>query len=254
MRVLATIKRVPITGGRIVLTEDSRTIDTRHLGFTMSPHEECGVEEAVRIIEANKGDSVVLTLGPPEAVEQLRDAMALGVDRAIHLQTDGQEWDGEATAAAVVDAIRADEAASGPFDLIFFGNESADSGGFQVGIRVAYALGRPCVTGLKKVTLEGANVRCEQEVEGGRDVYVVPLPAVLTVKEGLNLPRYPSVPGRMRARSKPVTATTPVRPAPHLELVRLAVPAGQGRRAESLGSGPAAAPAVVHMLHEAGLV
>jgi len=254
MRVLATIKRVPITGGRIVLTEDSRAIDTRHLGFTMSPHEECGVEEAVRIIEANKGDSVVLTLGPPEAVEQLRDAMALGVDRAIHLQTDGQEWDGEATAAAVVDAIRADEAASGPFDLIFFGNESADSGGFQVGIRVAYALGRPCVTGLKKVTLEGANVRCEQEVEGGRDVYVVPLPAVLTVKEGLNLPRYPSVPGRMRARSKPVTATTPVRPAPHLELVRLAVPAGQGRRAESLGSGPAAAPAVVHMLHEAGLV
>jgi electron transfer flavoprotein beta subunit len=254
MRVLATIKRVPITGGRIVLTEDSRTIDTRHLGFTMSPHEECGVEEAVRIIEANKGDSVVLTLGPPEAVEQLRDAMALGVDRAIHLQTDGQEWDGEATAAALVDAIREDEAASGPFDLIFFGNESADSGGFQVGIRVAYALGRPCVTGLKKVTLEGANVRCEQEVEGGRDVYVVPLPAVLTVKEGLNLPRYPSVPGRMRARSKPVMATTPVRPTPHLELVRLAVPAGQGRRAESLGSGPAAAPAVVQMLQEAGLV
>ncbi len=254
MRVLATIKRVPITGGRIVLTEDSRTIDTRHLGFTMSPHEECGVEEAVRIIEANKGDSVVLTLGPPEAVEQLRDAMALGVDRAIHVQTDGQEWDGEATAAALVDAIRADEASSGPFDLIFFGNESADSGGFQVGIRVAYALGRPCVTGLKKVTVEGANVRCEQEVEGGRDVYVVPLPAVLTVKEGLNLPRYPSVPGRMRARSKPVATTTPARPAPHLELVRLAVPAGQGRRAESLGSGPAAAPAVVHMLQEAGLI
>src|SRR6266851_3675 len=106
MRVLATIKRVPITGGRIVLTEDSRAIDTRHLGFTMSPHEECGVEEAVRLIEANKGDSVVLTLGPPEAVEQLRDAMALGIDRAIHLQTDGQEWDGQATADAITEAIR----------------------------------------------------------------------------------------------------------------------------------------------------
>jgi electron transfer flavoprotein beta subunit len=254
LRVLATIKRVPITGGRIALTEDARAIDTRHLGFTMSPHEECGVEEAVRIIEANKGDSVVLTLGPPEAVEQLRDAMALGVDRAIHLQTDGQEWDGEGTAAAITEAIRADEEANGPFDLIFFGNESADSGGFQVGIRVAYALGRPCVTGLKKVTVEGAVVRCEQEVEGGRDLYVVPLPAVVTVKEGLNLPRYPSVPGRMRARSKPVAVTTPSRPAPRLELVRLAVPAGQGRRAESLGSGPAAAPAVVHMLQAAGLL
>ena len=254
MRVLATIKRVPITGGRIVLTEDSRAIDTRHLGFTMSPHEECGVEEAVRIIEANGGDSVVLTLGPPEAVEQLRDAMALGIDRAIHLQTDGQEWDGEATAGAITEAIQGDEAANGAFDIIFFGNESADSGGFQVGVRVAHALGRPCVTGLKRVVLDGASVRCEQEVEGGRDVYVVPMPAVLTVKEGLNLPRYPSVPGRMRAGRKPVAVTTPARPEPRLELVRLVVPAGQGRRAEVLGTGAAAAPAVVEMLRKAGVL
>lgn len=254
MRILACIKRVPITGGRIVLTEDARAIDTRHLGFTMSPHEECGVEEGVRLIEANGGDSVVLTLGPPEAVEQLRDAMALGIDRAIHLQTDGQEWDGEATAGALLEAIRADEATNGPFDIIFFGNESADSGGFQVGIRVAYELGRPCVTGLKKVTLDGSSVRGEQEVEAGRDVYVVPLPAVLTVKEGLNLPRYPSVPGKMRARSKPVAVSTPARPAPRLELVRLAVPAGQGRRAESLGAGPSAAPGVVEVLQKAGVL
>jgi electron transfer flavoprotein beta subunit len=254
VRIAACIKRVPITGGRIVLTDDGRAINTQHLGFTMSPHEECGVEEAVRLIEANKGESVVLTLGPPEAVEQLRDAMALGIDRAIHLATDDQEWDAEATASALLEAILADEATNGPFDIIFFGNESADSGGFQVGLRVAYALGRPCVTGLKKVTLEGSSVRCEQEVEGGRDVYVVPLPAVLTVKEGLNLPRYPSVPGRMRARTKSVATSAPPRPAPHLELVKLAVPAGHGRRAESLGNGPAAAPAVVDMLRLAGVL
>ena len=254
MNVLVCVKRVPETGARITLTADAQAIDTQHLGFTISPHEECGVEEAVRLIEANKGESVVLTLGPAEAVEQLRDAMALGIDRAIHLRTYGREWDGEATASALVEAIRADEAAEGRFDLIFFGNESADSGGFQVGIRVAYALGRPCVTGLKKVTVEGTSVRCEQEVEGGRDVYVVPLPAVLTVKEGLNLPRYPSVPGRMRARSKQVTELNPQRPEPRLELVKLAVPAGQGRRAESLGAGAAAAAAVVDVLERAGLV
>src|SRR4029077_17278560 len=207
------------------------------LGFTISPHEECGVEAAVRLVESNTGESVVLTLGPPEAIEQLRDAMALGIDRAIHLQTDGAEWDPEGTAAAIVEAIRADEAASGAFDVVFFGNESADSGGYQVGLRVARALGRPCVTGLQGVTIQGASVRCEQDAEGGRDVYVVPMPAVLTVKEGLNLPRYPSVPGKMRARNKPVAVTTPARPVPRLELVSLAVPAGQGRRAESLGTG-----------------
>ena len=254
MKVLVCVKRVPFTGGKMVLAPDAMALETRHLGFTISPHEECGVEEAVRIIEAQGGESVVLTLGPPEAAEQLRDAMALGIDRAIHLQTDGGEWDAEATAAAILEAIGTDEAASGRFDLIFFGNESADSGGYQVGLRVAHKLGRPCVTGLKRVAVEGGAVRCEQEAEGGRDVYLMPLPAVVTVKEGLNLPRYPSVPGRMRAARKPVTTSTPARGNAQLELAALAVPPGQGRRAEVLGAGPSAAPAVVDMLRKIGVV
>jgi electron transfer flavoprotein beta subunit len=254
LRILVCVKRVPLTGGRIVLADDRRAIDTRHLGFTISPHEECGVEEAVRLIEAGGGESVVMTLGPPEAVEQLRDAMALGIDRAIHLQTGGEEWDPEATAAAIVDAVGAEEAAADAFDLIFFGNESADSGGFQVGLRVASALGRPAATGLKRIAVADEVVRCEQEVEGGRDVYQLPLPAVLTVKEGLNLPRYPSVPGRMRAARKPVATSSPTWAASRLELADLVVPAGQGRRGEVLGHGPSAAPAVVEMLKRSGVV
>jgi electron transfer flavoprotein beta subunit len=97
-------------------------------------------------------------------------------------------------------------------------------------------------------------VRCEQEVEGGRDVYEVPMPAVVTVKEGLNLPRYPSVPGRLRAKRKPVEASTPVRPEPRLEMVRLHLPPGSGKQVEVLGHGPEAAPAVVGILRELGLV
>jgi electron transfer flavoprotein beta subunit len=248
------VKRVPFTGGKMVLAPDKMSLETRHLGFTISPHEECGVEEAVRLIEANGGESVVLTLGPPEAIEQLRDAMALGIDRAIHLQTNGAEWDPEGTAAAIVDAVRADEETYGPFDLIFFGNESADSGGYQVGLRVAHELGRPAVTGLKGVKVEGGLVRCEQDAEGGRDVYLVPMPAVLTVKEGLNLPRYPSVPGRMRAGRKPVATSAPARPESRLQLIDLVVPGGPGRQTKLLGSGPSAAPAVAEMLRDIGLV
>ena len=101
----------------------------------------------------------------------------------------------QATARAIVDAIAAEREAGTEYDIVFFGNESADAGNYQVGIRVAHALGRPCVTGVKAVALEDGGLRCEQEVAGGRDVYRVPLPAVVTVKEGLNLPRYPSVPG-----------------------------------------------------------
>jgi electron transfer flavoprotein beta subunit len=243
-----------MTGGAIVLTDDAQAIETRHLGFTISPHEECGVEEAVRLVDAHGGESVVLTLGPAEAEEQLRDAMAIGVDRAIHLVTDNAEWDPQATAGAILDAVRDDESANGPFDLVVFGNESADAGNFQVGIRVAHALGRPVATGLKALSVEDGSVRCEQEAGGGRDVYVLPLPAVLTVKEGLNLPRYPSVPGRLRAQRKPLESRTPARPAARLEKLRLEVQQGAGKQAEVLGEGAGAARRVVEVLREIGVL
>jgi electron transfer flavoprotein beta subunit len=90
-------------------------------------------------------------------------------------------------------------------------------------------------------------------VPGGRDVYRVPLPAVVTVKEGLNLPRYPSVPGRMRAKQKPVAASSPARPPQRLAMVRLVVPAGEAKQAELLGHGPEAAPRVVEVLERLGV-
>jgi electron transfer flavoprotein beta subunit len=239
----------------MVLTTDEQAIETKHLGFTISPHEECAVEEAVRIVEAppsggTAGEVVVLTLGPAEAEEQLRDGMAIGADRGILLETQGEDWDAQATAAAIVDAVAAEPE---PFDLILFGNESADAAGYQVGIRVAYALGLPVVTGLKKIELHGGGVRCERDVGGARDVYEAPLPAVLTVLEGLNLPRYPSVPGRLRAKQKPLARTAVSPPPPQLEKLRLVVPEGQGKQAEILGEGAAAAPRVVAVMQELGV-
>jgi electron transfer flavoprotein beta subunit len=246
MKILVCVKRVPLTGGKMVLTADEQALETRHLGFTISPHEECGVEEAVRIVEAQGGEVTVLTLGPQEAEEQIRETLAIGADSGVLLATDGEEWDAQATAAAI-----AAEAAD--FDLIVFGNESADAGGFQVGIRVAQALGRPVVTGLKGLAVEDGGLRCEQEVAGGRDVYRVPLPAVVTVLEGINLPRYPSVPAKLRARQKPIETRSPERPESRLERLRLVVPEGQGKQAEILGSGPEAAPAVVEVMRELGV-
>jgi electron transfer flavoprotein beta subunit len=245
MDVLVCVKRVPLTGGKMVLTADERAIETRHLGFTVSPHEECGVEEAVRIVEAAGGSVTVVTLGPPEAEEQLRDALAIGADRAILLETDGSDWDPEATADALLEVISGESP-----DLVIFGNESADSGGYQVGIRVAHGLGRPVVTGLKALAVEDGHLRAQQETG---DVYRVPLPAVVTVKEGINLPRYPSVPAKLRARKKPIERREPARREPRLELVRLVVPEGRGRQAEVLGEGPSAAPAVVELFQRLGV-
>src|SRR5262249_61179328 len=101
MEILVCVKRVPMVGGKIVLTGDGE-VDTRMSGFTISPHEECAVEEAVRITERLGGTVSVLTLGPPAATDQLRESLALGAGRAVLLETDGREWGPMATATAIV--------------------------------------------------------------------------------------------------------------------------------------------------------
>jgi electron transfer flavoprotein beta subunit len=255
VNVLVCVKRVPATGGRVNLTDDGRAIDARHLSFTISPHEECAAEAAVRLVEAGGGTSTVLTLGPDTAADQLRDCLAMGMDRALLLLTDGEEWDPQATAAAIVDAIDGDRAKGIHHDLLLFGNEAADSGDYQVGIRVAEALGLPWLTGVKGVEVQdGSRLRVEREAAAGREIFDLPLPAVLTVREGLNRPRYPSIPGRLRARKVAIEITRPERRDGGLRSVRLQVPDEGERRAEIIGRGPEAASAIVDVLIGLGLV
>ncbi|HEY7667046.1 MAG TPA: electron transfer flavoprotein beta subunit/FixA family protein [Actinomycetota bacterium] len=249
------MKRVPATGGRITLTDDRQAIDTRFLGFTVSPHEECAVEEAVRLVEIHGGTATVLTLGADVAADQLRDAVAIGAKRAVLLETDGQEWDPVATADAIVAAIRADAEAGRPYDVLLFGNEAADTGGYQVGIRVAHALDLPVVSGIKGLQIADGRATARRESSsGGWEIFEVTLPAVFTVKEGINLPRYPSVPGRLRAKKAEIERRQPTPRAPQLERLRLKLPPEETSQAEMLGTGPEAAPAVVEVLQRLGLV
>jgi len=255
VEVLVCIKRVPAVGGRMTLTQDEQQIDTRFLGFTVSPHEECAVEEAVRMVQEHGGSSTVLTLGTKDAEEQLRSALAIGVDRAILLETDGAEWDPVATAAAITDAIRSEREAGRGHDVLLFGNEAADTGDYQVGIRVAHALDLPCVVGIKGLQFADGKATARREAaSGGWEIFEVGLPAVFTVKEGMNLPRYPSVPGRMRAKKKEVERLEPVHRSGGLERVRLKLPPEQAGDVEILGTGPEAASAVVALLQRLGVV
>jgi electron transfer flavoprotein beta subunit len=251
LNVLVCVKRVPETGARIALTPDDRAIDTTLLGFTISPHEECAVEEALRIAEAHGGATTVLTLGPAAATEQLQNALAMGIGSAVLLETDGSDWSAEATAAALVDAIRTRPE---PFDLLLFGNEAADTGDYQVGVRVAHALGLPCVTGIKGITIAEGRLTARREAGGGWEIFELPLPALVTVKEGINLPRYPSLPGRLRAKKTPIERIEPQPRASRLETIRLVVPPEHRSHVEILGDGAEAAPRVVGVLRDLGLV
>src|SRR6204780_1206373 len=153
MKILVCVKRVPTVGGAITLTADRQEIDTRASGFTISPHEECAVEEAVRLVERFGGSVTVVSLGPVSAEEQLRSCLALGAGAAVLLETaDGVETGPIATAAALHSV-----AASGSFDLVLLGNEASDTGDYQVGIRLAHLLGRPVATGIKAISVSGSS-------------------------------------------------------------------------------------------------
>jgi electron transfer flavoprotein beta subunit len=250
--ILVCVKRVPMVGGKVVVTADGQDVDTRMSGFTVSPHEECAVEEAVQITERDGGTVTVLTLGPPEAADQLRDMLALGAHRGVLLETDGREWGPVTTAAAIVWAVG--ELGTSPFPLILTGNEAADTGGYQVGIRVAHALGRPCVTGIKRLELAGDALRAAREYHGAQEMFEVPLPAVLSVKEGINLPRYPSLPGRLRAKRAEIAVLRPQWQEDGLHKLGLRAPASSARRAHVLGHGADAVPALMDVLGDLGLL
>ena len=256
MEIGVCVKRVPMVGGKIMLTADAQEVDTRMSGFTISPHEECAVEEAVQITERLGGTVSVITLGPAVAADQLREALALGAKRAVLLETDGREWGPIATAAAIVAEVRR-HAASGPgYDLLLCGNEAADTGDYQVGIRVACALGWPCVTGIKnlEITEDGAGARARREHRGGEEAFEFALPAVICVKEGINLPRYPSLPGRLRAKRAEIERHEPQWQEEGVRKRLLRVPAAERKQATVLGTGADAVPALIGVFEEWGVL
>ena len=194
------MKRVPDSTSEVVLTEDSQSVDGRFAGFTMSAHEECAVELAAQVTAADGGEATVLTLGDADAVEQLRTSLAVGCTAATHVVADPQRFGPADVAREIAAVVRDHEADGRPHDLILLGNDAADSGDFQVGIRLAYELGRPVVNGVTHVSVADGVVTARGDGPEGHETYRVPLPAVVTVLEGGVEPRYPSVQGRMRAK------------------------------------------------------
>jgi electron transfer flavoprotein beta subunit len=251
--VLVCIKRVPDTGGEVELTADGQGVDARHVGFTISAHENCAVELAVRIATDTGGTATVLTVGTDDAVEQLRAALGVGAGAAVLVEADPGGYGPADVAREIAAVVRAHEADGRTHDLVLLGNDAADTGDFQVGIRLAYALGRPVVNGVRTVEVDGNVATAQGAGPDGIETFTVPLPAVVTVLEGGVEPRYPTITGRMKAKKAKIETVAPQGAPQGPGRVRLTLPPAQPSNVEVLGQGPDTATAVVDLLQKLGV-
>ncbi len=245
MLQVVCVKQVADTETRVKIAADGKSLDPTGVTWILNPYDEFALEQALRIKEkVGAGEVVVLSLGGPGVPTTLRNALAMGADRAIHLKSDAVAPD----SLAVARALAAELKGLGP-GLVWCGKQAVDDDASQVGPMVAELLDLPCVTVVAAMELEGDSARIEREIEGGREIVEVKLPAVLAADKGLNEPRYASLKGIMAAKKKPIEEKPVDLGAPNLEIVSLALPAtrGQGR---IVGQGVAAVDDLVRVLRD----
>lgn len=201
MEIISCLKQVPDTEAEIRPTADNTAINYEGVKFVINVYDEYAVEEALKIKEgAGEGTVTIVTLGPERAGESIRTGLAMGADRAVHLNDPAfLGGDAYATAKALAKAIE-----GMTYDLILCGLRAIDDDSFQVGNMLAEFLGLPSVMGIVQFELSADKKQAtvHRQIEGGIEVLEVPLPAVFGATKGLNEPRYPSLPGIMKAKKK----------------------------------------------------
>ena len=245
MKIAVCIKRVPDTEMRFAIAGDGKSVDPAGLKFDLSDFDGYAVEVALRLNEKHgPGEVVVIGLGPDGVAEILRKALSMGVDRGVHLTAAEVPWDSLAIARAL-----AAELGDGGFDLILFGRVATDSGNGAVGPMTAGLLGLPCVSAITALEIGDGGGTAERELEGATEAVRFPLPAVLTIDEGIARARLPSLKGIMAAKKKPVESRPAALGPVHLTISSLELPPERSA-GRIIGEGPDAVPELVRLLRE----
>jgi electron transfer flavoprotein beta subunit len=254
VNVLVCIKRVPDFSGEVLLSEDGQSADARFVGYTLSNNDSCAVELAVQLATAGEGTATVLSVGAAESTEQLRSALGVGCGAAVLVEADPVTLGPADVAHEIAEVVRDHAGRGTSYDLVLLGNDAADSGDFQVGIRLAHELGRPVVTGVKTASVSGGAAHLQADGPEGEEHFAVPLPAVATILEGGVEPRYPTITGRMKAKKVEIETRALSRPPAGSGRIRMTLPPPMPASAELLGEGPGTAGAVVDLFRELGVL
>ena len=243
MKIAVCIKRVPDTELRFSIAGDGKSLDPAGLKYDISDFDGYAVEVGLRLNEkAGGGEVVAVSLGPDAVQETIRKAISMGAERGIHLRTESVPIDGLAIAHALAAELR-----DGGWDLILFGRMATDSANGTVGPMTAQLLGLPCVSAISQIDIAEGKGSARRELEGVAEVVRFPLPAVLTIDEGIARARLPSLKGIMAAKKKPIEAK-PAQIGPvHLTIEKMELPAERAG-GRIVGEGADAVPELVRLL------
>jgi electron transfer flavoprotein beta subunit len=243
VKIAVCIKRVPVMEVRFAVGKDGASVDEAGLKFDVNDFDLWAVEAALQLNEKNPpGEVTAVALGPDAAGEQIRKALSMGADRGVLLKTDKVPAD----ALAIAEALAA-ELKGGGYDVIFFGKKAIDSDAQLVGPMVAELLGLPCVSGVSKLDIGGGKGTAHRALEGAVEVVEFPLPAVITVDEGLNKERLPSLKGIMAAKKKPLDVKPAQLGQQRVTVTKMELPPERAA-GRIVGQGAAAVPELVRLL------
>lgn len=244
MNIYVCVKQVPDTEARVQVAGDGQSIETTDMNTILNPFDEFAVEQALLTQEQHGGEVTAVSLGDDGAAAAIRTAMAMGVDKGIHLKTDQKADDPLQVARAL-----AREIGGSGVDVVFFGKQAVGNEHGQTGLIVAELLGIPAISEVSSLEVSEGSAMGKREIEGGSESFETGLPAIFTTQKGLNEPRYPSLKGRMAAKKKPIDEKAVTLDEPLLKVESINYPP-QRERGRVVGEGAAAVPELVRLLKE----
>ncbi len=242
MKVAVCIKRVPDMEARFRIAGDGASVDEAGLKYDMGDFDGYAVEVALQLTEKQGGEVVAISVGPDVVQETLRKALSMGVARAVQLKTDAIPFDGFAIASALAAELK-----DGGYDLVMFGKIALDSANGIIGPMTAELLDLPCVTACSKLEIADGRGTARRELEGGAELLEFPLPAVVTIDEGIARPRYPALKGIMAARKKPLEVKPAQLGEQRAKVRAMELPAERAA-GRIIGEGAEAVPELVRLL------
>jgi electron transfer flavoprotein beta subunit len=244
LNIAVCVKQVPDTETKVRIGGDKKSVDESEINFILNPYDEFAVEEGIKTREAHGGEVTIISLGPDRVVSAIRNALAMGADKAIHLKTTVNPTDPLAVAEPLSQAL-----GEGKYDVIFLGKQAIDDDNAQIAQILSEMLDIPAISVVTDLTIGDGKVSAQRQIEGGFEKVESGLPAIISTQRGLNKPRFASLKGIMAAKRITIEERSVNPPADQLEITGLNYPP-QKPPGKIVGEGAEAVPELIRLLRE----